>query len=67
MGSKIPYLGIFGLKYEKNVVIFEIRILEFVTIELLTHTVNVCIGSTFSKGTGCAFSEGPGHGLGSLY
>ena len=51
----------------KNYFIFEIRTLEFVISESLTHTVNVGIGSAFSKGLVSAFSEGPGPGLGPLY
>ena len=35
--------------------------------ESLTHTVNLGIGSTFSKGPGSVFSEGLGPGLGQLY
>ena len=33
----------------------------------LTHTVNFGIGTTYSKGTGSAFSEVPSPGLGPLY
>ena len=52
----MPYLGIFGLEFQKAIVIFEISTLKFVISESLTHTVNFSIGS--------AFSEGPGPGLG---
>ena len=56
----MPYLGIFGLEFQKTSVIFEISTLEFVKYESLTHTMNFGIGSAFSKGPGSAFSEGPG-------
>ena len=56
----MPYLGIFGLEFQKTIVIFEISTLEFVKYESLTHTMNFGIGSAFSKGPGSAFSEGPG-------
>ena len=57
----MPYLGIFGLE-------FFISALEFVKNEFfLTHTVNFGIGTTYSKGTGSAFSEVPSPGLGPLY
>ena len=29
----MPYLGIFGLKFEENIIIFEISTLEFVEIQ----------------------------------
>ena len=61
------YLGIFGLKFLKTIVLFEISTLKFVTNESLTHTVNFDIGYAFSKGPGSAFSEGPGPGPGPLY
>ena len=56
----MPYLEIFGLEFQKTIVIFEISTLEFVKYESLTHTMNFGIGSAFSKGPGSAFSEGPG-------
>ena len=59
------YLGIFGLEFEKTIVIFEISTLEFFN-EFLTHTVNFDIGSALSKGLGSPFSEGPGPGLGPI-
>ena len=49
---KRRYLGIFGRICEKNIVIFEISILEFVKNEFLAHTVNF--------GRGFAFSRSPG-------
>ena len=55
-------LGIFGLEFQKSIVIFEISALEFVKNESLTYTVNFGIGSAFSKGSRSAFSEGPGPG-----
>ena len=68
MGTKTPYLAIFGLEFENNIVIFEISALEFVKNEFLTHTVNFGKGSAFSKVSGSTFSEGlgPGAGLCSL-
>ena len=63
----MPYLGMFGLEFLKIIVIFEISTLKFVKNESLTHTVNFCIGSAFSKGLGSTFSEGPGSGPGPLY
>ena len=64
LGPKIPFLGIFGLEFENNIVILEISTLEIVKYESLTNTVNFGIGSAFSKGPGSAFSEvlGPGPG-----
>ena len=59
--------GIFGLEFEKNIVIFEISAFKFVKNESLTHTVNFFIASAFSKAPGSAFSEGPGPGPGPLY
>ena len=64
---KMHCLGIFGLEFENNIVIFEISTLKFVENEFLTHTVNFGIGSAFSKSPGSPFSEGPGPGLGPLY
>ena len=46
---------------------FEISTLKLIKNESLTHTVNLGIGSAFSKGLGSAFSEGPGPGLCPLY
>ena len=63
----MPYLGIFGLEFQKTIVIFEISTLEFVKNECLTHTMIFGIGSAFSKGLESAFSEGPGPGLGPPY
>ena len=51
----MPYLGVSGLEILKTIVIFEISNLEFVKQESLTHTVNIGIGSAFSKGLGSAF------------
>ena len=63
----MPYLGIFGLEFQKTIVTFEISTLEFIKNESLTHTMNFGVGSTFSKGLGSAFSESPGLGPGPLY
>ena len=57
-GTKMPYLGIFGLEFLESIAIFEISTLKFVISESLTHIVNFGIGSTFSKGPGSAFSKG---------
>ena len=59
----MPYLGIFGIEFQKTSVIFEISTLEFIK----NHTMNFGIGSAFSKGPGSTFSEGPGPGPGPLY
>ena len=61
LGPKEPYLDI------KNIVIFEISTFKFVKNESLTHTVNLGLGSVFSKGPMSAFFEGPGPGPGPLY
>ena len=58
----MPYLGIFGLEFQKAIVIF-----EFVKSESLIHKMNFDIESAFSKGPGSAFSEGQGPGWGLLY
>ena len=63
----MPYLGIFGVEFQKTIVIFEISTPKFVIHESLIHTVNFGIGSAFSKGLVSAFSEGPGPGPGLLY
>ena len=62
LGPKISFLGIFGLGFENNIVIFEISTLEIVKYESLTNTVSFGIESAFSKGPGYAFSEVPGPG-----
>ena len=51
----MPYLGIFGLEFQKTIVLFEISTLKFVISESLTHTVNFGIGSAFSKCPGPLF------------
>ena len=61
------YLVIFGLEFQKTVVIFEISTFKFVKTESLTHTVNFGIGTTFSKGPASPFSGGTGTGTGLLY
>ena len=48
--QKSPYLGIFGLEFLKNIVIFEI------SNQYLIHTMKFGIRSVFSKGPG----PGPG-------
>ena len=61
------YLVIFGLEFQKTVVICQISTFKFVKTESLTHTVNFGIGTTFFKGPGSPFSGGPGTGTGLLY
>ena len=34
----MPYLGIFGLEFEKNIVIFEISVVEFVLLQSLLQS-----------------------------
>ena len=60
LGPKMPYLGIFGLEFQKTIVIFQISTLKF---------VNIGVGSAFAKGPGSTFSGGPfpGSGPGPLY
>ena len=62
----MPYLGIFGLEFQKTIVIFEMSTLEFAKNGSLTHTINFSIGPNFSKGPGSCFSEGPCMGPGPL-
>ena len=45
----MPYLGTFGLEFDKAIVISEISTLKCLKNESLTHTVNFGIGSAFSK------------------
>ena len=54
-GTKMPYLGIFGLEFLESIAIFEISTLKFVISESLTHIVNFGIGSTFLKVQGPLF------------
>ena len=44
---KIPFSGIFRLKFEKAIVIFEMRNLDFVKNEFLKNAINFNIGSAF--------------------
>lgn len=62
---RIPYLGIFGMRFWKIIIIFEISPLEIVKNESSTYTVDFVIGSALSNGPGSAFSEDPC--LGPLY
>ena len=48
----MSYLGIFGLQFQKTMVIFEISTLGFVKNEFLTHRLSFCIGSVYSKNEG---------------
>ena len=63
----MPYLGTFGLEFEKAILISEISSLECLKNQSLTHTVNFGIGSPFPKSPGSAFYEGPGPCPGPLY
>ena len=67
MRQKILYLGIYGLEFENNIVIFEISTLKFAKNEFLTNTVNFGKGPSFCKSPGSTFSQGPSQGLGPLY
>ena len=49
LGLNMPCLGIFGLEFWRTIVIFETCTLKFVNNEFLTRTVNLSIGSAFSK------------------
>ena len=49
MGPKLPYLGIFGLEFEKAIVISQINPFEFMKNEFLTIIVDLGIGSAFSE------------------
>ena len=49
LGLNMPCLGIFGLEFLRTIVIFETCTLKFVNNEFLTRTVNLSIGSAFSK------------------
>ena len=60
--SKNALFGIFGLEFEKAIVISAISTLEFLKNESLTHAVNFGIGSAFSKGLPSGFSQGLGPG-----
>ena len=62
VGSKNALFRIFGLEFEKAIVISAISTLEFLKNESLTHAVNFGIGSAFSKGLGSGFSQGLGPG-----
>ena len=63
----MPYLGTFGLEFEKAIVISEISTLEFLKNQFLTHTVNFFVGPVFSYGPGSGFAKGPGPGPGPFY
>ena len=45
----MPYLGTFGLEFEKAIVTSEISTLKCLHNQSLTHTVNFGIESAFSK------------------
>ena len=53
-------LSIFGLKFETNVVIFEIITLKFVKYVFLTQRVNFLKGPIFLKVRGLGFFEDSG-------
>ena len=46
----MPYLGIFGLKFDKAIVIFEFSTLEFIKNAFLTIIVSFSKGPSFSIG-----------------
>ena len=60
-------MGVFGLEFEKIIVVFEISALEFTKNEFLTIIVNFGTVSAFSLGPGSTFSEYLGPSLGPLY
>ena len=45
----MPYLGIFGLEFQRIIVVFEISTLGFVKNESSTHAMDFGIGSAFSE------------------
>ena len=51
----MPYLGNFGLEFQKITVIFEINTLKFVKNDSLIHTVNFGRESVFLKCPGIHF------------
>ena len=51
----MPYLGIFGIEFEKTIVISEISNLEFLKYESLAHTVNFGISPLFLTVRGPVF------------
>ena len=55
----MPFLGNFGLEFQKPIIIFEINTLEFVCNKFLTYATNFGIRSIFP---GFAFSKGLGLG-----
>ena len=59
-------MGVFGLEFEKIIVVFEISALEFTKNEFLTIIVNFGTVSAFSLGPGSTFSEYLGPSLGPL-
>ena len=58
----MPDLSIFGLAFEKTIVIFETSTLKFSKNESLTNTGSFGIGFTVSKGPRSAFSDVPSPG-----
>ena len=59
-GTKNALFGYICAIILKTIATFEISTLKFVKNDSLTHTVNIGIGSAFSKSPGSAFSEGLG-------
>ena len=53
----MPYLGTFGLEYEKAIVISEISTLKFLKNESFPHIVNVGMGPLFLKVWGPVFLD----------
>ena len=52
LGVKKPYLGLFELKFEENIVMFKIRTLKLVKYQIVTNSVNFDIAPAFSEGLG---------------
>ena len=59
-GTKNALFGYICAIILKTIATFEISTLKFVKNDSLTHTVNIGIGSAFSKDLGSAFSKTPG-------
>ena len=57
MRARIRYLSILWQKFEKTIVVFEIKNLRLVNYEFLTNKVNFDIDFIFYKDSGSIFSE----------
>ena len=49
LGPKMPFWGIFGLEFQKTILIFEISTPKFAKNKSLTHTINFGIDSAYLK------------------